>query len=151
MSTVLQSAVRPPYLSHLQGLECAAVGRLYSYSPGCCTIASRPLSLGDPHVRPRARVSGQAPVLKGVTYFLREREPVLSRFTEALETDNVFVSSDVVDYEIRRYLVLKDAKRPLERYEAISRDWLPMSLTRDDWRAAAKLWAELHRAGPPLP
>jgi hypothetical protein len=34
-----------------------------------------------------------------ITHFLREREPVLSRFTEALEADNVFVSSDVVDYE----------------------------------------------------
>ena len=46
-----------------------------------------------------------------LSYVLREREPVLSRLTEALGTDNVFVSSDVVDYEIRRYLVLKAAKR----------------------------------------
>jgi tRNA(fMet)-specific endonuclease VapC len=82
-----------------------------------------------------------------ITYFLRERELVLSRFTEALKADNVFVSSDVVDYEIRRYLVLKNATRQLARYEALSRDWLPVSLTRDDWRTAAKLWAELHRAG----
>lgn len=82
-----------------------------------------------------------------ITYVLREREPVLSRLTEALDTDNVFVSSDVVDYEIRRYLVLKDAKRQLARYEELSRDWLPVSLTRDDWRTAAKLWAELHRGG----
>ena len=43
--------------------------------------------------------------------------------------------------------MLKDAKRQLARYEALSRDWLPVSLTRDDWRTAAKLWAELHRAG----
>ena len=72
-----------------------------------------------------------------ISYVLREREPFFSRFTEALETENVFVSSDVVDYEIRRYLVLKDAKRQLARYEALSRDWLPVSLTRDDWRTAA--------------
>jgi tRNA(fMet)-specific endonuclease VapC len=82
-----------------------------------------------------------------ITYVLREREPVLSRLSEALDTDNVFVSSDVVDYEIRRYLVLKDAKRQLARYEELSRDWLAVSLTRDDWRTAAKLWAELHRGG----
>ncbi len=82
-----------------------------------------------------------------ITYVLRERAPAFARFTEALNTDNVFLSSDVVDYEIRRYLVLKDAKRQLARYEELSRDWLPVSLTRDDWRAAAKLWAELHRAG----
>src|SRR4030095_8499710 len=72
----------------------------------------------------------------------------LSRFTEALDTDNIsFVSSDVVDYEIRRYLVLKAAKRQLARYEAHALEWLPVSVTRDDWRTAAKLWAELHRAG----
>ena len=40
-----------------------------------------------------------------ISYVLREREPFLARFTKALETDNIFVSSDVVDYEIRRYLV----------------------------------------------
>lgn len=82
-----------------------------------------------------------------ISHVLRERDPVLSRLTEALDSDNVFLSSDVVDYEIRRYLVLKDARRQLERYEALSRDWVPVSVTRDDWRAAANLWAELHRAG----
>jgi predicted nucleic acid-binding protein len=82
-----------------------------------------------------------------ITYVLREREPVLSKLSEALNIENVFVSSDVVDYEIRRYLVLKNAKRQLERYEALSRDWLPVNLTRTDWRAAASLWAEVHRAG----
>jgi predicted nucleic acid-binding protein len=82
-----------------------------------------------------------------ISYILREREPVLSRFTEALGADNVFLSSDVVDYEIRRYLVLKEAKRQLERYEALSRNWLPVTVSRDDWRAAANLWADLHRAG----
>ena len=82
-----------------------------------------------------------------ITYVLREREPALSKFTEVLNSDEVLISSDVVDYEIRRYLMLKGAKRQLARYEELSRDWLPVSLTRDDWRSAAKLWSELHRAG----
>ena len=82
-----------------------------------------------------------------ITYILRERAPVISQLTKALETDAVFVSSDVVDYEIRRYLLLKGAKRQLRRYEALSRHWAPVSLTRSDWHTAARLWAELHRAG----
>jgi predicted nucleic acid-binding protein len=82
-----------------------------------------------------------------ITFVLRERDSVLRRFTEALASDVPFVSSDVVDYEIRRYLVLKGANRQLERYEALSRDWRVVSLTRHDWHAAAKLWAEIHRAG----
>lgn len=82
-----------------------------------------------------------------ITFVLRDRDSVLRRLTEALASGAAFVSSDVVDYEIRRYLVLKGAKRQLERYEALSRDWPVVSLTRQDWHAAAKLWAELHRAG----
>jgi tRNA(fMet)-specific endonuclease VapC len=82
-----------------------------------------------------------------ITFVLRERDSVLRKLTEALASDVVFVSSDVVDYEIRRYLVLKGAKRQLERYEALSRDWPAVSLTRQDWHAAAKLWAEIHRVG----
>jgi predicted nucleic acid-binding protein len=82
-----------------------------------------------------------------ISFVLRERDSVLRRFTEALASDAAFVSSDVVDYEIRRYLVLKGAKRQLERYEALSRDWPAVSVTRQDWHAAAKLWAEIHRAG----
>jgi tRNA(fMet)-specific endonuclease VapC len=82
-----------------------------------------------------------------ITYILRDRAIVLSRLTEALKAGAVFVSSDVVDYEIRRYLTLKGATRQMERYEALARDWLPTSLTRNDWRAAANLWAEIHRTG----
>jgi predicted nucleic acid-binding protein len=82
-----------------------------------------------------------------INFVLRERDSVLRKLTEALATGAAFVSSDVVDYEIRRYLVLKGAKRQLERYEALSRDWPAVSLTRHDWRAAATLWVEIHRAG----
>jgi tRNA(fMet)-specific endonuclease VapC len=71
----------------------------------------------------------------------------VSRFGEALKTDNVFVSSDVVDYEVRRYLLLKNATRQLDRYDALSRDWVTVSLARDDWRAAANLWSAVHAAG----
>jgi predicted nucleic acid-binding protein len=82
-----------------------------------------------------------------LTYILRDRTVVLSRFKEALENGATFVSSDIVDYELRRYLVLKGAQRQLARYEELSRDWIPVSLARKDWHAAAHLWSELHRTG----
>jgi tRNA(fMet)-specific endonuclease VapC len=82
-----------------------------------------------------------------INFVLRERDSVLRKLTETLATGAAFVSSDVVDYEIRRYLMLKGAKRQLERYEALSHDWPAVSLTRHDWRAAATLWVEIHRAG----
>ena len=82
-----------------------------------------------------------------ITYLLQERAPVIARFTEALKTDAAFVLSDVVEYEIRRYLLLKGATRQFRRYEALVRHWAPVSLTRSDWHTAAELWAELHQAG----
>lgn len=82
-----------------------------------------------------------------ITFVLKERDSVLRKFSEALAAGDTFFSSDVVDYEIRRYLLLKGASRQLARYEAFSRDWQTISLTRQDWLAAAKLWAEIHRAG----
>lgn len=82
-----------------------------------------------------------------ITHVLRERAPVISRLTEALKTGAVFVSSDIVDYEVRRYLLLKGASRQLRRYDDLARYWSPVSLERNDWLTAAGLWAELHRGG----
>ena len=82
-----------------------------------------------------------------ISYILRKRPPVISRLAAALEADAVFLSSEVVDYEIRRYLLLKGATRQLGRYESLSNDWVPVSLSRSDWLAAARLWAQLHRRG----
>ncbi len=72
-----------------------------------------------------------------ITYILQERAPVVSRFTEALKANAVFFSADVVDYEIRRYLLLKGATRRLRRYEEMIRHWIP----------AARLWSEIHTRG----
>ena len=88
-------------------------------------MTSKISRLNIPCASPACLTSHEDPDrLEHCHYILRERELVLSRFTEALDADNVFVSSDVVDYEIRRYLMLKDAGRQLARYEELSRDWL---------------------------
>ncbi len=72
---------------------------------------------------------------------------MVSRFTEALKATATFFSADVVDYEIRRYLLLKGATRRLRRYEDVIRDWIPVSLTRSDWATAARHWSEIHTRG----
>lgn len=82
-----------------------------------------------------------------ITYLLQERTPVITRFTEALQANAIFLSADVVDYEVRRYLLLKDATRRLQRYEELIGDWIPVSLARGEWYTAARLWSELHRKG----
>ena len=82
-----------------------------------------------------------------ISYILRDRSQVLSRMEEALSANATFLSCEVVDYELRRYLILKGATRQLRRYEALSQDWFQVHLTRGDWHEAAKLWAGLHAQG----
>lgn len=82
-----------------------------------------------------------------VNYLLRSREPASTQFVRAVEEGHTFFSCDVVEYELRRYLLLKEATRQLQRYEALLQHWMPLSLNRDDWHRAAELWADLHRRG----
>ena len=82
-----------------------------------------------------------------VNYILRAREPVLSAFEARTRGTAVFFVSDVVDYELRRYLELKGAKRKLGLYEQLTELWVPVGLETAGWRLAARLWADLHRDG----
>jgi len=82
-----------------------------------------------------------------ISYLLRGHPVVRARFDEQRVGRALFVRSPVVDYEIRRYLLLKQATRNLARYEATTRDWLAASLEPVDWARASALWAERHRIG----
>ena len=82
-----------------------------------------------------------------VNYILRSREPVLSTFETRIRANAIFFVSDVVDYELRRYLELKRATRKFELYEQLTELWIPIGLGTVGWRRAARMWAELHRSG----
>lgn len=86
-----------------------------------------------------------------ISYLLRNDRQVRAQFDSALEKpETVFVLSPMVDFELRRYLLLKEASRNLRQYEALVESWMPVSLGESDWRLAASLWAERHRAGEPI-
>lgn len=82
-----------------------------------------------------------------ISYLLRGDPRVGRRYDEERARAASFVLSPVVDYEIRRYLLLKQATRNLARYEAKIRDWLLSTLDSSDWHWASALWAERHRQG----
>ncbi len=72
--------------------------------------------------------------------------------TERFESDLIlrlvdFLLSPVVDFEIRRYLLLKQATRNLRQYEALVESWVKLELNHSDWEQAAVWWAELHKKG----
>lgn len=82
-----------------------------------------------------------------ISYLLRGDPDVRARFHAQRAGRALFVLSPMVDYEIRRYLLLKQATRNLARYEETTGAWLKSSLEIADWTRAAALWAERHRIG----
>lgn len=86
-----------------------------------------------------------------VNYLLRKNPVVRSAFITVREcAETVFLLSPVVDYEIRRYLLLKGATRNLAQYELLTANWQKTGFTSEDWDYAAELWAERHRQGLPI-
>jgi len=86
-----------------------------------------------------------------ISFLLRGRPEVRTRY-DALksEADMGFVLSPVVDYEIRRYLLLKGATRNLAQYETLILDWDKPLFDQAHWAHSATLWAERHRLGRPI-
>lgn len=82
-----------------------------------------------------------------VSYLLRGDESVRLAYLESVQNGDDFFLSDVVDYELRRYLLLKNATRQLRRLEELTEAWIPVVLSSADWIEAARSWARLHRIG----
>ena len=86
-----------------------------------------------------------------ISYLLQGRPNVRTRYADAVaSTDSMFILCPVVEYEIRRYLLLKGANRNLAQFESLTRNWLPSTFEDDDWRRAADTWAARHRQGLPI-
>ncbi|WPL18207.1 PIN domain protein [Thiorhodovibrio winogradskyi] len=80
---------------------------------------------------------------------LREQEPLMTHFRRVRDHAR-FILCPVVDFEIRRYLLLKAATRNLAHYETLISAWYQPVTTLADWRHAAELWAQRHRIGNPI-
>jgi len=86
-----------------------------------------------------------------ISFLLRGNVEVRGRHTTAREAaDTRFVLSPVVDYEIRRYLLLKGASRNLAQYETLIAHWDKPPFDEAHWAQSATLWAERHRVGRPI-
>jgi len=86
-----------------------------------------------------------------ISYLLRGNAAVRVGFNAARQAaDALFILSPVVDYEIRRYLLLKGASRNLAQYEALIAQWVELPFDGSHWQQAAALWAERHRGGQPI-
>jgi tRNA(fMet)-specific endonuclease VapC len=80
---------------------------------------------------------------------LRGKEPVKSRFMR-LRGHAHFILSPVVDFEMRRYLLLKGEKKNQAQYDALVGAWFEPAFDAAHWQQAAELWAARHRIGKPI-
>ncbi|WP_295402979.1 PIN domain-containing protein [uncultured Thiocystis sp.] len=86
-----------------------------------------------------------------LSYLMRGHPGVRASFeTVRRSADAAFVLSPVVDYEIRRYLLLKGATRNLAQYQSLTALWLTPAFDDAHWEHAIRLWAERHRIGKPI-
>ncbi|TCT20105.1 PIN domain-containing protein [Thiobaca trueperi] len=86
-----------------------------------------------------------------LSYLMRGHPGVRARFERVRRSaDDAFVLSPVVDYEIRRYLLLKGATRNLAQYQSLTLKWLTPVFDDAHWEHAIRLWAERHRGGKPI-
>ena len=86
-----------------------------------------------------------------ISFLLRGNAAVRGGLNAARQgADSLFILSPVVDYEIRRYLLLKGATRNMAQYEALIAQWVEPAFDGAHWQQAAILWAERHRSGQPI-
>jgi predicted nucleic acid-binding protein len=85
-----------------------------------------------------------------LNYLLKSLSPVTERFREAATAGAEFVLSDVVHFQITRYLKLKGATRIERFYSRLTSGWKLAALEWADWDTAADLWASRHRQGSPI-
>lgn len=82
-----------------------------------------------------------------LSYLTKGRRPALDHLEEAIAKRSVFLLSSVVEYELTRYLDLRGMPRLQRNYRDLTAHWQRCNLSFEDWREAARLWAERHRLG----
>lgn len=86
-----------------------------------------------------------------ISFLLRGRSEVQVRYDATKSAaDTRFVLSPMVDYEIRRFLLLKGATRNQAQYEKLIAAWDKPPFDATHWAHAATLWSERHRVGRPI-
>jgi tRNA(fMet)-specific endonuclease VapC len=85
-----------------------------------------------------------------INYLLKSIGPVPESYQAALQRGAEFVLCPVVDYQIRRYHLLRGLTGLARRYAETVEEWRRADFTESHWDLAGELWAERHRIGKPI-
>jgi predicted nucleic acid-binding protein len=85
-----------------------------------------------------------------VSLILRDDPVAISAFGRVSTPENHILGCPVVWYELRRGLLVRDARRQMSRLEELFATFAWQEYTRDDWSLAAALWAQRRAQGRPI-
>lgn len=86
-----------------------------------------------------------------ISLLIRTDPAVDRKVRTADRQGDALILSPLVEYEIRRGLIRKGATRAIELFEALKGGFIYQPFDDDTWTTGARLWAEAHRDGRPLP
>ena len=82
-----------------------------------------------------------------IIHILNDNKAVVLKRNEAVSAGSMFVIPPIVDYEIRRGLFYKPARKKEALYSAISSHYGIGEMAAIAWTRAASIYADLRRAG----
>ncbi|MCC6805606.1 MAG: PIN domain-containing protein [Anaerolineae bacterium] len=85
-----------------------------------------------------------------LSWLLAADPAIISRMNQQIKADDVILGCPIVWYEVRRGLLAKDARRQMQRLDALFATFLWQDYRRLDWRLAAELWAFRRAHGLPI-
>jgi len=86
-----------------------------------------------------------------ISALMRPASSLYPRLRGARQTGDQVVLSPVVEYEVRRGLLWKNASSLARRFDLIRQQFEDVEFARETWGRAAELWAYSRQQGMPLP
>ncbi|MFH1421623.1 MAG: PIN domain-containing protein [Planctomycetota bacterium] len=86
-----------------------------------------------------------------ITYILKKNTDVITKFQQVLKEGCIIILSPVAFYQIKRWLLKKNATRQLKDFEELASLLQFREINKAVWETAAELWSDLQRKGNSCP
>lgn len=85
-----------------------------------------------------------------VSYFLKKNKDVQQNLENALNENNIYSIPPLVYYEVKRWLVLRNANTQLKDFKKLYQDSIKNEMTFEIWEKAVELYVRLTSQGTPI-
>ena len=82
-----------------------------------------------------------------VSYFLRKNQQIETKIKEIVDKDSDYIIPPMVYYEIKRWLILRDATDKLSVFDYLCRFTKKISMDNDSWEKAIEIYSTLAKKG----